>query len=133
MAPGDTHHFPFGPPGSLPPAPRVSRQWGARILAGAGRRLLPALLVGAFGVAQYTLWSTGAARPRRAPNAALGPLCLLAGGSGNAWLGYLMLAALAPCILAFPVLPGRWTALLAALAVAVWVVLGWCVAWDPVP
>jgi hypothetical protein len=88
--------------------------------------------VAAFGVAQYKLWLNTAARPRRAPNPALGPLCLLTEASGNAWLGYLLLAALVPCILAFPVLPGRWTALLAALAVAVWVVLGWCVALDPV-
>jgi hypothetical protein len=65
---------------------------------------------------------------RRGPHPGLGPLYLLADGSGNGWLGLLLLAALTPCLLAFPVWPARRTALLAALAAAVWVILGWCIA-----
>jgi hypothetical protein len=77
-------------------------------------RLLALLLVGAFAAVQYRWWVDG--RRYRLwwdPRPVLGPLYFLVNErADDDWLGFVLLAVLVPCILAFAVWSTRLTAVL---------------------
>src|SRR4051794_8482815 len=116
--------------------PKHSEAWAARGVRRPVRdRVLALVVVAAFAAAQYQWWAQGRRHLAWSePDPVLGPLYFLANTrTGDDWLGWLLLAVLVPCILAFPIRPTAVTGVLAVAAILAWIGPGVFMIWQAAP